>query len=365
MDDTLDALLVRGIKSSRVMADSEEVRLATCTYLNLTMMSDNSDGTNGNKDGVNEDIMEQVVVQLPPPTVTLQQKEDGGVSTSADKSSIHYYPSCQVQFTKTSPTIHPYESLPIHWNVCVGDVVAVQCHNDIPSPIQVDEERDGQGSSCNETRYPYRVPWVHAQITSIYRHVDAAATKSDGKNGTLTTTVLASEVQYDVRLFPRPSECLNECQDDPVVSNYLSDIPSVERSRTCEEIFEGNHAKVGLDFTTLLGPIRIVQHGEKLDDFRNFSSAAGAAAVTPFATQNRRTINSTIFCDELNQPKQLSPKNQAGDTDSDGIVIRGIEASRIWMSHDSQRIVYRDAVMQRRKERDDGVIMTIGDDDAS
>jgi len=344
LEDTTDALLLRGIKSSRIMTENDEVKLATCDCLNLTIPNNN-----------NDENVDQVVI-LPPPTLSLQlqQKEDD-TSISSNRTT-HYYPSCQLQFT-TSPTVHPYESLPIsHWNVCVGDVVAVKCQDGIISPIAA-EKRDGQRRSNNEW-YPYRVPWVHAQITSIYRNFDTAkAMKSDGSNGTSTTiTVSACDVQYDLRLFPRTSESLNGYQDDPVLSKSLSEVASDE-NHACKEILEGNYEMVGFDFTTLLGPILIVNN----DDGKSDDAASLSTASAPFATQNRRTINSTMYCDELNQPKQLSPQKQAGN-DSDGLADRGIEASQLWMSRNSQRNVYREAVLQSRRDRDDGVTITMDDD---
>lgn len=390
---TTDALLTRGIQSSHIMGKDDKVKLATCNYLNLNMFGNNIiEGEEG------DDDVDQVVT-LPPPTLTLQQpKVDMSSSSPTTKkvspnkrspkqhrpppslnnnensSSITtttlYYPSCQIQFP-ASPTIHPYESPPITWNVCVGDVVAVHCMDGI-SPIGVDKrgnnDDDGSSSTTTTKWYPYREPWAHAQITAIYRHVvvdDTTATTSnnsgeDRTTTTTTTTVSARKVQYNLRWFPRISESLDICQDKPVLSKRLLEIAS-DTSRTCEEILEGNHEEVGFTFLTLLGPILIDDDGTK-------NTAAAACSKTQFATQNRRTINSTIYCDKLSQPKQLTPQKRviatSGSSTIDGLVDRGIEASRLWMSRHSQRKVYREAVLQSRKARDDGIV-TMDDDHMS
>ena len=94
LKDAIDALLLRGIKTSGIMAENDEVKLATCDYLNLTIPNND-----GGKD------VEQVVI-LPPPTLSMQQQQqkEDGTSISSNRTT-HYYPSCQLQFT-TSPTVH-------------------------------------------------------------------------------------------------------------------------------------------------------------------------------------------------------------------------------------------------------------------
>ena len=406
-----DALLLRGIKSSNIMSNNDKVKMATCNYLNLDIMSNDNDE---DEEGM---TVEQVAVTLPPPTLTLLQqlKDDGTVSRSPSKkkqrssssspnkkqqrsspnkqmpkhplsnkedddnsipttttttTTIHYYPSCQMQFP-ISPTTHPYESLPIHWNVCVGDVVAVHC-SDGTSPMGVDkreqQQQGGDDGNGNNEWYPYRVPWAHAQITAIYRTVDKGhgnededGSCKDGTTSTTITTVSAGEVKYDLRWFPRISESLKECQDRPVLSKRLSEI-AWDKSRTCEEILEGNHEDVGFLFLTLLGPIWI---GHDNNGGKQKSDAV-SSNTTQFATQNRRTINSTMYCDKLNQPKQSTPQKRgnitpSGSNTNDGLVDRGIEASRLWLSGNSQRKVYRKAVIQSRKERDGGVVVSMED----
>lgn len=373
VDDSIsNNLMIRGVKSSHIMANDEQVKIETCNYLNLNHMVAN-DNDNDEDDG--DDEMQQVVI-LPPPALTIHQHKDV-ISSPPSRSpnnnkqlskensiTIHYYSSCYIQFP-ASTTTHPYEKPPINWHVCVGDVVAVNCEDGI-APIGVDKiDRGGEkvGKEKNKEWYPYRVPWAHAQITAIYRHVDnSAATTNEDDDGTnpstspkTTTTLSAKEVLYDLRWFPRISEALQECREEhhPLKFKRLQEITKDE-TRTCEEILEGNHEEVGFQCLTLLGPIKIDSNRKANTNF---------LSSTQFVTQNRRTINSTIYCDKLNQPR-LSPQKRASSSDSasNDLVVRAIEASRLWVLHKSKRGVYHESVMLSRKERD-GVTKDDDDDE--
>ena len=415
----LDELMIRGIKSSIVMTDNEQVKIETIKYLKLMnntnlLLEGSGMGSSieeGGEDNTNK--KEGGVVTLPPPTLTIRRHKDDiimspssplyspnkqGSSNKKRKGSPNkkskdnhdddstiittkYYTSAQIEFP-ASPTTHPYETLPISWTVCVGDVVAVNCVSAL-CPMGVDNiDRDGGGDSgsadgnYNEW-YPYETNWAHAQITAIYRHVDNDEDEEEAGNTTTTsssttTTLSANLVQYDLRWFPRISEGLSECQDiKPQISQRLHDIAN-DASRTCEEILEGNHQEIGYTFLTLLGPI-LIEDGDNNSGRSSGCRRNDGSTISQFVTQNRRTVNSTIFCDKLNRLKQSPQKKRGGSSPSpqkgqgcsvnDGLVERGIEASRLWMSCHSQRKVYRDAVMQRRKKRDEGITTVDGVDD--
>lgn len=410
--------MIRGIKSSIVMTDNEQVKIETIKYLKLMnntklLLEGSVIGISGSvEEGEEDDNMnkkEGGIVTLPPPTLTIRRHKDDIIMSpssplyspnkqspsnekrkgspnkkskddNGDDSTIitKYYTSAQIEFP-ASPTTHPYETLPISWTVCVGDVVAVNCVSAL-CPMGVDNIDRGSGGdsgsadgSYNEW-YPYDTNWAHAQVTAIYRHVDNDDEDEEEDNTTTsssTTTLSANQVQYDLRWFPRISEGLSECQDiKPQISQRLHDIAN-DASRTCEEILEGNHQEIGYTFLTLLGPI-LIEDGNNNSGRSSGCGRNDGVTVSQFVTQNRRTVNSTIFCDKLNRLKPSPQKKRGGSSPSpqkghgcsvnDGLVERGIEASRLWMSRHSQRKVYRDAVMQRRKKRDEG-ITTVDDAD--
>ncbi|KAL7433937.1 hypothetical protein ACHAXM_003855 [Skeletonema potamos] len=328
MEDITDALLLRGIQSSHIMRKDDKVKVATCNFLNI-MTSDNNYNHDDNhpekegEGGVVEQDAVVVVVTLPPPTFTLQQPNVDMLSSSSSSLS-----SSTKNITPNKRSSKPSLS-------------------SLPSPDKTNEN------------------------TSI-----ATTTTT-----TTTTHYYPScQIQYPISPTIHPYESPPITWNTSIVSKRLLEIASDESRRTCEEILEGNQEEVGYNFLTLLGPIRIDNGMEKMkksDDMVSSSSLAASGAAlrrkTQFVTQNRRTINSTIYCDESSQPKQIimSPQKRGIITSSsvsnifiDGLIDRGIEASRLWVSRHSQRKVYREAVMRSRKERDDGRLVTMDDNHA-
>ncbi|MBV5335523.1 hypothetical protein JZU48_00410, partial [bacterium] len=77
--------------------------------------------------------------------------------------------------TREEEGVVPPLPLP-RWELCVGDVVAVHCDESTPP------EKSG-GSWI-----PYRVPWSHCQVLSIYREVSGdEGGDGGGGNGTATS----------------------------------------------------------------------------------------------------------------------------------------------------------------------------------
>ena len=72
VNDTIEAFNLRGIKSSRVLKENEQVLEATCNYLNLTIPT-----------GHNDD--EDMTVKLPLPTLSLQN--DGKTSLNSERKN--------------------------------------------------------------------------------------------------------------------------------------------------------------------------------------------------------------------------------------------------------------------------------------
>ena len=252
-------MLTRGLECSEM---NENVTMKALKCLSLT--TSRSDNT--------KEIGDDPLVVLPCHTETVKQKE-----------LILFYTSCTLaypwsQMKHSNLLCHPEkrDEFP-KWELCVGDVIAVHSESTPPSGTDDIQGRDKW--------YPYRVPWSHAQVISIYR---ATVAKSDTLHNE-RVSVGAESITVELRWFPRVSEAMKEGHEKKAVLKMLEQI-SDDGDRMCEEILEGEQF-TRIDCSSILGPVFI--------DDGNDQNCAVSPCVLP---KNRRTVSERLRCDTRGVP---------------------------------------------------------------
>ena len=300
-----DHMLSRGMECSEIMKKMS-VRKAACEFLEIPLPQSNANDIGGDH-----------LAALPSPATNTKFK---------DKAHV-YYPYCNLSYPWPHLThgnlLCPQgkrDSLP-SWQLCVGDIIAVPCDESTPpSGVDVIHGRDKW--------YPYRVPWSHCEVTAIFRTVD----KNDlfGE----TKSVAATSLSCQIRWFPRISEALVMCQDNPKRLKHFTEL-SNNTNRTSEEIIEGKQTST-IECASLLGPVYI-------DEGSNEAQAPG------ILIRNRRIVSNTAWVDDKGRPHLVRDDI---DVDPTMRIHRGINASTLFgKGRTKQKDVILKSVLQGRMER--------------